>query len=229
MGRTGYEVGSRTYDPRVIGELLPSLVASAWAPEDDPRAELFPEEEAIVARAVERRRRAFATTRACARRALAELGVEPCAVLRGERGEPLWPDGIVGSMTHCDGYRGAAVASSSDLASLGIDAEPHGPLSERVVRRIALPEEQRQLRELAAADASLHWDRLLFCAKEATYKAWYPLARRWLGFGDARVTIDRGGGFVSELLVDGPVTGFEGRWLAREGLVLTAIAVPAGA
>ena len=53
----------------------------------------------------------------------------------------------------------------------------------------------------------LHWDRILFCAKEATYKAWYPLTRRWLGFEDAHIVfdVDAGrhlGAFVSRILID---------------------------
>jgi 4'-phosphopantetheinyl transferase EntD len=76
------------------------------------------------------------------------------------------------------------------------------------------------------------WDRLLFCAKEATYKAWFPLARRWLGFEDADVIISATDGtFEVRLLVPAPVgggsllAGFAGRWLARDGLLLTAVTV----
>jgi 4'-phosphopantetheinyl transferase EntD len=79
------------------------------------------------------------------------------------------------------------------------------------------------------------WDRLLFSAKESVYKAWFPLAGRWLGFEEAVITIDPAAGvFTARLLVPGPVTGgrpltgFSGRWTAGHGLVLTAIAVPAG-
>ena len=80
----------------------------------------------------------------------------------------------------------------------------------------------------------MHWDRLLFSAKESVYKAWFPLAQRWLGFEDAIVAVDRGfGTFTARLLVPGPrpggreLSGFSGRWLIREGLILTAIALPA--
>jgi 4'-phosphopantetheinyl transferase EntD len=66
------------------------------------------------------------------------------------------------------------------------------------------------------------------------YKAWFPLAGRWLGFEDAVVTVDPSeGSFSARLLVSGPLladgqlTAFSGRWLVRDGLVLTATAVPA--
>jgi 4'-phosphopantetheinyl transferase EntD len=80
----------------------------------------------------------------------------------------------------------------------------------------------------------VHWDRLLFSAKESVYKAWFPLAKRWLGFEDAVVTLDTSTEtFTARLLVSGALiggrglTGFSGRWLIRDGLVLTAIALPA--
>jgi 4'-phosphopantetheinyl transferase EntD len=217
----------------MIDAILPASVASAAAFGDDDEPALFPDEETLVAGAVESRRRSFATTRACARRALGQLGVPPVPLLRGERGEPRWPEGIVGSMTHCDGYRAAAAARRDQIAALGIDAEPHAALPRRLVPRIARAEEQERLRELAAAAPGVHWDRLLFSAKEAVYKAWFPLARTWLGFEDASVTLDpESGTFRARLLVEGPplggapLTRFDGRWLARSGVVLTAIAVP---
>jgi 4'-phosphopantetheinyl transferase EntD len=79
----------------------------------------------------------------------------------------------------------------------------------------------------------LHWDRLLFSAKESVYKAWFPLTGRWLGFEDAHLTFDPDDGtFSARILIDGattdgpPLTGFTGRYLVRDGYVLTAIAVP---
>jgi 4'-phosphopantetheinyl transferase EntD len=78
----------------------------------------------------------------------------------------------------------------------------------------------------------VHWDRLLFSAKESVYKAWFPLANRWLGFEDAVLAIDPcRRSFEARLLVPGPalaggrLTMFSGRWLVRDGLVLTAIGV----
>ena len=216
----------------MIAEILPAKVAAAERRDDPPQATLFPEEEPIVARAVDKRRREFTTVRHCARLALAELGVPPAAIVPGERGAPTWPSGVVGSMTHCAGYRAAAVAHAADVLSLGIDAEPHGPLPAGVERAVALPEEREHLRRLAAAHPDVHWDRLLFTAKETVYKTWFPLARRWLGFEDARLAIDpTAGSFTAHLLVPGPVladgelTHIAGRWLVRDGLVLTAIAL----
>jgi 4'-phosphopantetheinyl transferase EntD len=220
----------------MLEEILPAGVAVAATREDILDAALFPEEEAVVGRAVEKRRLEFTTARACARRALAQLGMPPVAIPSGPRGEPRWPTGVVGSITHCDGYRACALAAASDWATVGIDAEPNLPLPDGVLGDIALREERRQLGDLAAEAGEVHWDRLLFSIKEAVYKAWFPLAERWLGFEDALVAIDRQRGtFSARLSVPGPIldrrelTGFCGRWLARDGIVLAAIANPVGA
>ena len=149
------------------------------------------------------------------------------------RGAPLWPAGIVGSMTHCPGYRGSAVARAEDMLTVGVDAEPDDRLPAGVLDAVAAADERAGLDALASAAQGPSWDRLLFCAKEAVYKAWFPLTQRWLGFKEAAVTISPADGtFTARLLVEGPVldgrplTGFTGRWLARDGLILTAIAVP---
>jgi 4'-phosphopantetheinyl transferase EntD len=219
----------------VIERILPPSVAAVESFGDDPGATLFPEEQAVIADAVESRRREFATGRACARAALARLGQPPVPVLRGPGGAPRWPDGITGSITHCAGYRAAAVTLTRDVASLGIDAEPDEPLPDHgMLDLIASGEERARLRALAAGVPGTSWDRLLFSAKESVYKTWFPLARRWLGFESADVVIDAPGGtFTARLLVPGPVvngsplTLLRGRWLSGQGLLVTAVVVPA--
>jgi enterobactin synthetase component D / holo-[acyl-carrier protein] synthase len=219
----------------MIEEILPPEVASAEAFDDDSSAVLFPEEEAVVSRAVAKRRGEFTTGRACARAALAKLGIPPAPILPGPRRAPQWPPGVAGSITHCDGYRAAAVALVRDVASVGVDAEPDDALPDGVLDRVSLARERAWLPGLAAAAPGVSFDRLLFCAKESVYKAWFPLTGRWLGFEQAEITIEpEAGTFSAELLEPGPVlggrplTGFTGRWLARDGLLLTAIVVPAG-
>jgi 4'-phosphopantetheinyl transferase EntD len=211
----------------VIEKILPPWVASAEAFDDPPGVTLFPEEEAVIARAVDRRRREFTTARHCARQALAQLGLPAVPILPGERRAPEWPDGVVGSITHCAGYRAAAV--SLEALAVGIDAEPHEPLPDGVLTAVSLEEERDALARLGG---QVHWDRMLFSAKESVYKAWFPLARRWLGFEEAHITLAPSGTFTARLLVPGPLvdgrelTGFTGRWLVADGLVITAIALP---
>jgi len=217
----------------VIGDILPPGVAAEEAFGDLPETLLFPEEEEVVAKAVDKRRREFTTARACARAALAKLGLPAVPIVPGPRGAPQWPAGVVGSITHCDGYRACAVARDSDIVTIGLDAEPHDKLPDGVLDAVSLAPERARLAELSAAVPGMYWDRMLFCVKESVYKAWFPLTGRWLGFEDATVTIDPvNQTFQATILVDGtthtgtPLTTMSGRWLVRDGLVLTAITVP---
>jgi 4'-phosphopantetheinyl transferase EntD len=213
----------------VIERLVPDGVVVASTRDDLMDIDLFPEEERSIDRAVEKRRREFVTGRACARHALEGLGVDPVPIPRGERGEPLWPSGVVGSITHCRGYRASAVARADAVASIGIDAELDQPLPGRVLEKVAFGRERAMV---ADRGAGVHLDRLLFSAKEAIYKAWYPLAHRWLGFADVDLSIDVGGGeFRARLLVPAPdvngeaLTELRGRWCAEDGIVATAVVV----
>jgi 4'-phosphopantetheinyl transferase EntD len=217
---------------RVIERILPPGVASAEAAGDVPGAELFPEEEAALGRAVAERRREFASGRACARRALAELGVVPGPIGSGARGEPVWPKGVVGSITHCRGLRACAVGRVGEVRAIGIDAEPREPLPPGVLATVASAGERRAL--AAAGPGELCLDRVLFSAKEAVYKAWFPLARRGLGFEDAELSLSVSQGtFRAALLVPGPTVGgrrlseLRGRWLVAGEHVLTAVVVSA--
>jgi 4'-phosphopantetheinyl transferase EntD len=217
----------------VLESILPPAVAVV-ATTGERSAELYPEEQAAVGNAVEKRRREFVTARACAREALALLGLPAQPIPAGPRGEPVWPAGVVGSITHCAGYRACAVAPASELLTIGVDAEADLALPEGLLGDIALPEERRWLEEAASMEPDVSWDRLLFSVKESVYKAWFPLTRSWLGFEDAEVTIDASSGtFSASLLVPGPtlgerkLDGFTGRWIASGGLLLSAVAVPA--
>jgi 4'-phosphopantetheinyl transferase EntD len=219
----------------VLDEIVPPPVVAVEVFDDLPDAQLYPQEAAQLQRAAASRRLEFGTARWCARQALVKLGLPPAAILRGPRGAPSWPAGVTGSMTHCAGYRAAALALTRDIAAIGIDAEPHGPLPNGVRDVITRPDEQPALASLMAAAPETSWDRLLFSAKESVYKAWFPLTRRWLGFKDASVCIDPAGGtftvrlhVAAPVLAGGHLSEFDGRWLAADGLVITAIAIPAG-
>lgn len=210
----------------MIETLLPPAVCAVDRRGDDPDAAPLHEEEALIERAVAARRAEFATARGCAREALRRLGEPPGAILRGPKREPLWPPGIVGSITHCAGYRAAAVAHADHVLTIGIDAEPHGPIEARVAARV-LDEEERAW--IAGAPAGIHWDRVFFSAKESVYKAWFPLARRWLGFEDARLAIEPDAGVFEARLLVAPPAGvpavFLGRYAVVDELVITAIAM----
>jgi 4'-phosphopantetheinyl transferase EntD len=222
----------REHVPPVIAAILPSAAVAAELigdPADGPLA-LLPTEAALLGPAtVDKRRRELAAGRSLARRALQQLGIAPVAILTGANREPVWPDEVVGSITHCYGYCAAAVVSAAGFASIGIDAEVHDVLPADVLESVTRPEERAWI---ARADKSVCWDRLFFSAKESVFKAWFPIMRRWLGFEDASIVFDPAAmtfraSLVSErVLVDGrELTGFDGRYLVHGDHVLTAVAV----
>jgi 4'-phosphopantetheinyl transferase EntD len=212
----------------VLDSILPSTVAvREQVGARRCAAPLFPEEKLSVVGAVAERREEFAAGRLCAREALARLGVGPRPIPSGSDRAPVWPSGYVGSVTHCPGYVAAAVARCRDHAAIGIDAEIDAPLPEGVLELVA-NEQERQLLSGLGAGRSPAWDRLLFSAKEAVFKACYQLTGRSLGFEDADLDIDVAGAFRASLApaheVDS-MAALQGRWMAGGGLILTAIAV----
>ena len=223
----------------LLAGLVPACAAVAESFGEPAAADLFPAEARAMSGAGEKRRREFAAVRHCARLALAELGVAPTAVPPDveaaepwARRAPVWPPGMTGSMTHCDGYRAAVAARREQLPAVGVDAEPHRPLPAGVLARIALEEERAMLDALARGRGDVAWDRLLFSAKESVFKAWFPLAQRWLGFEECRVDLATDGSVRAELRIPGPTVDgarlsvFRGRWRVLPTHVATVIAVP---
>jgi 4'-phosphopantetheinyl transferase EntD len=198
-----------------LGSLLPDGVAAVEADDTTAPDPLFPGEAALVANAVEKRRRELALGRSCARRALARLGRPPVAILADER-VPLWPPGIAGSITHCAGYCAAAVSERWNI--VGIDAEPASHFESSLVARIVVPRERAQI---ATLDAATPWACIVFCIKEAVYKAVYPTARRFLDFPDVTVELDPAGGtFRAHGALAHPV---DGRFTRDHGFVFAAV------
>jgi 4'-phosphopantetheinyl transferase EntD len=152
---------------------------------DGPAPGLLPGEEDILGpRALEQRRTTFALGRAAARDALAELGLPELVIGRGPAGEPLWPDGIVGAISHAGDTAIAVVGRNTDYAGLGVDVEElaRGP-SARAARLVCRPSEM----EWADVESGTRRLTMLFSAKEAVFKAMFPIARVWLGFADAEL------------------------------------------
>ena len=215
----------------MLREILPESVVVVEVHGDDPSAYLHPEEAAqLGVTAVERRVGEFKLGRTCARRALSKLGLAPTPVLRGQNREPLWPIGVVGSISHCSGYCAAAVAMQADCLSLGIDAEVHDLIPDGVLEQVASDRERAWIEH---APAGIHWDRLLFSAKESVYKAWYPLTGGWLNFSDVSVIVEpRRQLFRARLIsttaaASGQPTEFTGQFRVQGGHLFTAVVLPA--
>lgn len=211
----------------MIELLLPGVVETAYAFADQ-EVVIHEDEKNYVDRAVHSRRQEFSTVRRCARAAIENLGFSSGPLIPGHRGAPIWPNGLVGSMTHCTGFRAAAVARITEIQALGIDAEPNErlPADPGLLDVVALPIEQQRLTSLTRSCPEVAWDRLLFSAKESVYKAWYPSTRRDLTFIDVDIDFEVSTStFTAKVLL--PDSGFfeslKGRWTMQAGLLVTAI------
>lgn len=128
------------------------------------------------------RRRASGAARIVARKLAQRLGCEDMTLPRDEAGVVRWPPGIVGSLAHDERVAVAALARSADIAALGIDVEPAAPLPPDMLDLVASPLER-------ALFADPQHGRIVFCVKEAVYKALYPGDRQFLEFEDIAVDL----------------------------------------
>lgn len=205
--------------------LLPTSVSWATATPSmlDGGASLIGTERDALVHAVPARASEFEAGRAAAREALGQLGIDAVEIPVSATRAPVWPDGIVGSITHCDGLAAAAVARTADILSIGIDAEPARPLDPDVLEVVVTDRERRGLTDDLCAT-------VLFSAKESFYKCWSSAGGRLLEFDEVEVELradhhaadDRD---VTGQLTASPVDGgtWHGRWAIRDGLVLTAV------
>jgi len=171
----------------VISTLFADPVVTITATEAMASGELLPEEAACIRRAVAKRRREFTAGRVCAREALSKLGIHDFPLVVGESRVPVWPPGVVGSISHCKGFCGVAVARQAEVVGIGLDVERAEPIEPELLVRICTPRERERLAPRAGAPDP---GKLTFCAKESFYKCYFPLTRTFLGFQDVEVEFE---------------------------------------
>jgi 4'-phosphopantetheinyl transferase EntD len=213
--------------------LFPAGVAVAETREPGDVSQLLPGEADTLGRAVAKRVGEFAAGRLCARRALAEFGVNDFALrVRPDR-TPEWPETAVGSISHTAGLYLAAVADKSHVAALGIDCEVVGHVSTEIWSTICGTEELKWVESLMAAERPAAV-ALIFAAKEAFYKCQYSLTAEWLDFKDLQIQVDAWGHSTASfkiypcrpLAVAGLVSlPLAGAYLFQDGFVIAAVAM----
>ncbi len=219
------------HPPGMLEALFPETVVTVEASDRHFGGALLPEEEAQIRRAVPRRRRDFTAGRSCAREALARLGFAEQPLLSDADRVPRWPPGAVGSISHSGSWCGVAVARAESAAGLGLDVEGDAPLEPSLVPRICSPQELECFGRLPPPPAA-DWPKLAFSLKEAAYKAYFPLARTFLGFHDLELEVDaEAGAFAARLLrADAPAAAgrrrFCGRFGAAAGFVCAGVVLP---
>jgi 4'-phosphopantetheinyl transferase EntD len=214
-----------------VRALFPACVEGEELTSPHDAEPLHADEEAHVARAVDKRRLEFALGRTCARRALSRLGVNAPVLASNPDRSVAWPEAAWGSITHADEYCAAIAALRCDVRGLGIDAEVRTRVHEKLWKTIASEREIAWLRS-AGEEASLLRAALLFSAKESFYKAQYCVTRAWVGFHDVHLNVLDDGTFSVELLVDvasifAKGTLFTGRHVTLPDHVVTGLVIPA--
>lgn len=165
----------------VIEGLVLGNTAICFAKVCDRVDQLFAEERAELSQMARKRKAAFSTGRWCAHRAQEALGGTSSAIKRVKR-VPLWPAGISGSITHTDVYAGAVV--SSDQA-VGVDLEQLDRLHDGLHKTLFTEKERLLLDEYRPGA-----DTIMFSAKEAGYKAVFPIGQAFIGFHEAEIALD---------------------------------------
>lgn len=210
-----------------IERLFPPGVIAFETRTTVPTELLLPAERECVAHAVDKRVREFAAGRVCARAGFAALGFEPTPLLSQTDRAPAWPPGIVGSITHTNGYCVAVVGLEARFAGIGIDAERLGRLSPRLWRFTMRQEELERLQSLDEAPRS-RMASVIFSAKEAFYKCQYAMTRAWLGFDDVAVTVADEVWEASVMAASAPIRAVRSSWMGRfsvaDDTVVTTIA-----
>ena len=164
-------------------------VAFACGRVGDHTRELFAEERTGLDRMGDSRRREYSSGRRVARQALELLGIRDLAVAARGR-MPVWPLGIVGSISHSRTLAMAIVGRSRDVAGIGVDLELERRVTDELARRVLVERERQRLVEE-------DWRTMLFAAKEAIYKAVNPQLGEYLEFGDVEVSANVDGTFAA--------------------------------
>lgn len=181
-------------------------------------------------KAVAKRKAEYVAGRLCAMRAIeAQTGQAGVMIAAGSKGEPVWPEGLVGSITHTHGFAAAAVADARFVRSLGMDTEQimTTKVMENVVSRVCRAD------EAYCSDWPLSpetYATLVFSAKESLFKCLHPLVGKMFWFEDARIEITdfTAGLFTATLMTDltdefCSAVELRGRFYLASGLVHTGI------
>lgn len=167
-----------------------------------------------------KRRLDFCLGRIAARQALEAIGVEGRLVPRGDAGQPIWPAGVVGSISHSGGVA-VAVVLRATAGGIGVDLELRpAPLSQ-AAQQLALTTHERRW---IASESGNSWPLILFSAKEAAYKALPAAVSRELGFHDVEFDRDEAGSLTGASLQIPPHMQPHARYVWTPTLLLTTVA-----
>lgn len=166
---------------QTLSALLPKEVHFEVSLCHQARGDLYPREKVQAAKYAEKRLAEFTASRTLARRLLGQIGVEPTEILSGDHREPLWPEGVVGTISHSSEIVIVAVAKAGDVKSIGVDIEVRDQLKKELWDKILNPSELKILATLDAKESG-PMSLLFFSTKESFYKAQFPITQEFIGF-----------------------------------------------
>ena len=185
-----------------ISGLFPVGVVTAVRSVAEGQGELYPEERACISGAAPKRVHEFTAGRLMARAVLAELGIQGFPLVVGPDRAPLWPPNVVGSISHTRDLCGVAAARREPLLGIGLDIEFSEVLGKDLWRLVLTPDEQAWLEQRTPGERG-RLAKVMFSAKECTYKCQVVVSRQWLDFQDVEISLDlQAGFFTARFLTD---------------------------
>jgi len=199
-----------------------SYLAGGMIPEIVPT---IPDEEwQQVATASPKRQREFSCGRNYSHQLLDQLGFSNFIIGRDDKGCPLWPDGLAGSISHTNNYCVAMIAPTDSYVSLGVDLEESGRMKKTLWPRLFTAAEIQQLGNIGELDKQLRQAAVIFSAKEAFYKCDYPINRQLHEFTDIEITLNSTSRTLQvNQLSQGELAGYQGHYVTGMTHVMTVI------
>jgi 4'-phosphopantetheinyl transferase EntD len=180
--------------------------------------ELHPDERALTGKMAAKRLADFRASRYVASNALSQLGHSDFAILINQQRGPIWPPGIIGSLSHCSEIAVAVAIDDRSIASIGIDVEAYYEMEENLRKLICSEQEMKHLRSIGQPELM---SKIVFSIKEAIYKCLNPLIQQWIDFKDVSIVLDKNkqtyvANLNSELTARLGCSTISGRWLINE-------------
>ena len=189
---------------KILESLFPKFVVTEETNLNASLGNIYPEEEIFIQNVAPKRKIDFVAGRVCARKALSRLGIDKFPIIMSKDRSPIWPEHVVGTISHTQGYCGAAVALKSSTKSVGLDIECVDRLNNKCWYLICTDQEHQWIKSLPKIRQNI-LAALIFSAKECFYKCQYPVSQKWAGFHDAVISLDHSlneGEFEIKLIKD---------------------------
>lgn len=215
--------------PGFIPALFSAGIAVAVTDPQATHHRALAQEYDALAKCADKRLRDFAAGRAAAHTAMKTLNVAVRPVLPGPDRAPIWPDGVVGSISHSKTCCIAALAPSNAYLSIGVDVEEDTPLNPDLFTTICTPAERAWL-AMHSKPLAGRLAKLIFSAKECAYKCQYPLTQTLFDFDTFELTPDLDTGqfdatFTRAVGRFAAGDMLSGRFAMDQGLIVTAMSV----